>query len=166
MPWESSAFTQRRVSNFETVTELLLASAIVSLSVALALTVIFLVVIYWLLEGRPSLGLANTVPIVSTMAVLGIPFNALTATILSITIGIGIDYSVRVTHRFIDEYNAGCDAHTALVRTLRGTGGGITGSMSTSVSPADGRYSGRRRPACRTRRAPRRALPGVPPHGR
>ncbi len=125
---------------FETVTELLLASAIVSLSVALGLTVVFLILIYWLLEGRPSLGLANTVPIVSTvavlaatMAVLDIPFNALTATILSITIGIGIDYSVHITHRFIDEYNAGQDAHTALVRTLRGTGGGITGSMITTA---------------------------------
>jgi predicted RND superfamily exporter protein len=125
---------------FQTVTELLLASAVVSLSVALGLTALFLIVIYGLLEGRPSLGLANIVPIVSTVAVLAatmalldIPFNALTATILSITIGIGVDYSVHITHRFIDEYNAGRGAYPALVRTLRGTGGGITGSVITTA---------------------------------
>ncbi|WP_336325666.1 efflux RND transporter permease subunit [Halovenus sp. HT40] len=125
---------------FQTVTELLFASAIVSLSVALGLTAVFLIIIYGLLEGRASLGLANIVPIISTvtvlaatMALLDIPFNALTATILSITIGIGVDYSVHITHRFIDEYNAGLGAYPALVRTLRGTGGGITGSMITTA---------------------------------
>jgi len=125
---------------FQTVTELLFDSAIVSLAAALGLTGVFLVVIYWLLERRASLGVANLVPIVTTVAflaatmvVLDIPFNALTATVLSITIGIGVAYSVHVTHRFIDEYNARGDAYGSLVTTLQGTGGGITGSMITTA---------------------------------
>jgi predicted RND superfamily exporter protein len=137
--WQDATATGDTII-FQTVTELLLASAVVSLGVALGLTAVFLIFIYGLLEGRPSLGLANIVPIISTvavlaatMAILDIPFNALTATILSITIGIGVDYSVHVTHRFIDEYNAGSGAYPALVRTLRGTGGGITGSMITTA---------------------------------
>ena len=125
---------------FQTVTELLFESAIVSLAVALLLTALFLLVIYDLLEGRGSLGLANIIPIISTvaflaatMAVLDIPFNAITATLLAITIGIGVAYSVHITHRFIDEYNQRGDAYDSLLVTLRGTGGGITGSMITTA---------------------------------
>jgi len=125
---------------FQKVTELLFQSAVVSLSVALLLTGLFLIVIYDILEGRASLGLANIVPIVSTVAflaatmvVLDIPFNALTATALSITIGIGVDHSVHVTHRFIDEYNDRGDGYESLLVTMRGTGGGITGSVITTA---------------------------------
>lgn len=125
---------------FQTVTELLFESAIVSLAAALGLTGVFLVIIYYLLERRAMLGVANLVPIVTTvaflaatMAVLDIPFNALTATVLSITIGIGVAYSVHITHRFIDEYNERLDAYESLIVTLQGTGGGITGSMITTA---------------------------------
>jgi len=48
------------------------------------------------------------------MRYLGIPFNAITATILAITIGLGIDYTVHTTHRFIDEYKRGADAYESL----------------------------------------------------
>ncbi|MES3160431.1 MAG: MMPL family transporter [Halorubrum sp.] len=122
------------------VMDLLFASAIVSLATALGVTAVFLVAVYWVLERRPSLGIVNVAPIVvtvaflaATMVVLDIPFNVLTATILSITIGIGIAYSVHITHRFIDEFNEAGDAETALLRTLRGTGGGVTGSMVTTT---------------------------------
>ena len=125
---------------FQALTELILESAIVSLAIALAVTGVFLVVVYDVLERRASLGIANLVPIVvtvvflaGTMPLLDIPFNALTATILSITIGIGVAYSVHITHRFIDEYNRDPDAYAALLTTLRGTGGGITGSMITTA---------------------------------
>lgn len=68
------------------------------------------------------------------MRYVGIPLNALTATILAITIGLGVDYSVHVTHRFIDEYHTpGTDTYSALVRTLSGTGGALTGSMLTTT---------------------------------
>lgn len=125
---------------FQTVTELLFESALLSLVAALGLTGVFLIVIYYLLERRATLGVANLVPIVTTvaylaatMAILDIPFNALTATVLSITIGIGVAYSVHVTHRFIDEYNERGDAYASLITTLQGTGGGITGSMITTA---------------------------------
>lgn len=125
---------------FQTVTEMLFSSAVLSLSIALVVTAAFLMVVYGLLEGRKWLGVANMVPIVVTVAFvagsmppLDIPFNAMTATVLSITIGIGVAYSVHITHRFIDEYNRNPDAYDALVTALQGTGGGITGSMVTTV---------------------------------
>ena len=126
---------------FQAIADLILESAVVSLVVALAGTVLFLLFIYWVLEGRPSLGVANTLPIVVTVALVagtmrlaGISFNAFTATILAITIGLGIDYSVHITQRFADEYgNNGRDLFTALGHTVRGTGGALAGSMLTTV---------------------------------
>ncbi|MFB6353041.1 MAG: RND family transporter [Halobacteriales archaeon] len=124
---------------FQAIADILLRSAAVSLVIALALVAVFLLVSYRLLEGYATLGVANLVPIVvtvaalgATMRLLGISFNAFTATILAITIGLGIDYSVHVTHRFADEL-AERDPMPALARTVRGTGGALTGSMFTTV---------------------------------
>ncbi|MFB6117990.1 RND family transporter [Halosegnis sp.] len=125
---------------FEAVADLIFESAVRSLGVALGLTIIFLVGIYGLLEGYPSLGLVNTIPIVlavtlvaATMRAAGIAFNAFTATILSLTIGLGIDYSVHVVHRFVDERRR-TDLRTALDRTVVGTGGALLGSMLTTTT--------------------------------
>lgn len=128
---------------FRALTEALMESAVSSFVVAFGLSGLFLVVIFWLLEDRPSLGVVTMVPItvaivllVGTMPALGIAFNALTATILSISIGLGIDYSVHVVHRFVDEYDEREDVHEALLVTLGGTGGGITASVLTTSGSA------------------------------
>ncbi|WP_256545671.1 efflux RND transporter permease subunit [Halobellus inordinatus] len=124
---------------FQAVSDLIFESAVTSLAIALGLTVVFLVVVYWILEDFPSLGVANLVPIVvsvsavaGTMRALGISFNAFTATILSLTIGLGIDYSVHVVHRFIDERRER-PLFEALERTVVGTGGALLGSMATTA---------------------------------
>jgi len=124
---------------FRALTEALMSSAVVSFAVAFGLTAVFLVVVFGLLEGRWSLGLATMAPIVvavvmlvGSMPILGIAFNALTATILAITIGLGVAYSVHIVHRFIDEYDERGDVHGSLLTTLGGTGGGVTASMLTT----------------------------------
>ena len=128
---------------FHEISTLILESSLISLGIALALTAVFLMVVYHVLEGRASLGIANLVPIVVTVGVLGgtmplldIPLNALTGTVLSITIGVGVAYSVHVTHRFIDEYNECGDGYESLLTTLQGTGGALTGSMLTTLGGA------------------------------
>ncbi|WP_136716314.1 efflux RND transporter permease subunit [Halorientalis salina] len=128
---------------FQSVSEVIFRSAIRSLVVALVLTALFLLTVYKLLVDYATLGLVNLVPILVTvtfiagsMRALGVPFNALTATILSITIGLGIDYSAHVVHRFADEFDpdASADVFPAIERTVRGTGGALTGSMLTTTS--------------------------------
>ncbi|MDY6775134.1 MAG: MMPL family transporter [Halobacteria archaeon] len=126
---------------FEAVSDVIFESALRSLALALGATAVFLVIVYSVIEGRPSLGIANLVPVVVTLALiaasmryLGVSFNAMTATILSITIGLGVDYSVHTTHRFVDEYDESHDTYAALFRTLRGTGGALTGSMLTTTT--------------------------------
>jgi len=125
---------------FQAATALILNTVVQSLAITLAGTALFLVFIYWLLEGQPSLGVANVVPIlvavvtvVATMRYLGIDFNALNGTILAITVGLGVDYTVHVTHRFADE-RAERALEPALRRTVVGTGGALTGSMLTTVA--------------------------------
>ena len=124
---------------FQAVAALIFESAVVSLGLALVGTLAFLVLVYWLLVGRPSLAVANTIPIVltvawlaGTMVALDIAFNAFTATVLAITIGLGIDYSVHVIHRYVDE-RAAHESTVALNRTIGGTGGALAGSVLTTA---------------------------------
>ncbi|MHC3437886.1 efflux RND transporter permease subunit [Natrialbaceae archaeon A-gly3] len=124
---------------FDAISTMIFESAIQGLIVAIALTAVFLVIAYGILEGKPLLGVVNVIPImiavaalIATMRYLGMPLNALTATILSISIGIGIAYSVHTTARFIDEFDDSTDVSQALNTTLIGTGGALAGSMLTT----------------------------------
>jgi predicted RND superfamily exporter protein len=124
---------------FDEAISLVLESVIDSLVLTLVGSSAFLLVAYWTLEGRPSLGVINVIPIlvtvvavVASMRALGIAFNAINGTILAIAVGIGIDYAVHVVHRFADEYHDR-PLYPALTRTVVGTGGALTGSMLTTV---------------------------------
>jgi len=126
---------------FAAITDVIFSSAIQSLMFALLATGIFLIVIYWFFEGVPSYGIIYIIPIMWTSAVLAgsmrffnIPLNVLTATILSIAIGLGIDYSSHFVHRFADEYESTESIHDALNDTVRGTGGALAGSMLTTTT--------------------------------
>lgn len=126
---------------FQRVSEAVFASAVSALLVALTLSAVFLVLVYYLIERRPMLGLVTLTPIfltvtylVATMRYLGIPFNTLTATILSVTVGVGIDYSIHIVHRFVEEFDRRGDAVSAATVTLRGTGGALFGTTVTTMS--------------------------------
>ena len=124
---------------FDEAISLVFESVIQSLVLTLIGASLFLIVAYWIIEGAPSLGVVNVIPIVVTvvalvasMRAIGLKFNAINGTILAIAVGIGIDYSVHIVHRFADEYES-VDLYTALRRTVVGTGGALTGSMLTTV---------------------------------
>ncbi|KDE58350.1 Patched family protein [Halostagnicola sp. A56] len=125
---------------FESVIEETTQSSINSLVVAFLLTTIFLVLAYWWLEGRAIYGVLNLVPVLITVALLAgsmrlfdIPLSPINAPILSVSIGLGVDYTVHFMHRFVDEFEDGNGVHEALLTTVRGTGGALTGSMLTTV---------------------------------
>lgn len=126
---------------FHSVAQLIYESAITSLIVALSATAIFLMLLYHWLFGEWTLGLVNLLPILltvtfvlGTMRLFGMKFNALTATLLAVTIGMGVDYSVHLVHRFVEEYETAGDVYAALEPTMRGTGGALTGSMVTTTA--------------------------------
>ena len=137
--FRASAQPTGSVIIFDEAISLILDSVIETLILTLTGAAAFLVVAYWVVEGRPSLGVVNVIPIVVTvvavvasMRALGIAFNAINGTILAIAVGIGIDYAVHVVHRFADEYHERA-LYPALTRTVVGTGGALTGSMLTTV---------------------------------
>jgi len=137
-PLEAVA-TGERVVQQQVITATL-DSAIRSLVVAFLLTTIVLLVSYRLLEGQAIYGLLNLVPVLVTvglllasMRLLGIPLTPINAPILSISIGLGVDYTVHFVQRFVDEFEER-ELFAALSATVTGTGGALTGSMVTTVS--------------------------------
>ena len=125
----------------EAVIDLLTESAIRSLFAAFGLTALFLALSYAYLEGKAVYGLLNLVPVLVTVGLLvgsmrlfDIPLTPINAPILSVSIGLGVDYTVHFVHRFVDEYQAGLPVDEALDVTIGGTGGALTGSMLTTVS--------------------------------
>jgi predicted RND superfamily exporter protein len=95
---------------------------------------------YRRVEGYASLGAVTLFPIVlavvwitGSMAALGIPFNVMTALITSFTIGLGIDYCIHVSERYVHELNGDVGAPEALENAVLGTGGALLGSTATTA---------------------------------
>ena len=70
--------------------------------------------------------------IIGTMAVFGIPYTLVTATITALSIGIGVDYTIHIIHRFRGEHARIRDPEIAAVHTLRTTGSALLGSALTT----------------------------------
>ena len=94
-------------------------TASITITILAALTILCL--FFWITEGRPALGFIAVGPIVlvliwvlGTMALLGIPYNVITALITALSIGIGVDYTIHITHRYEEEF-----AHTRDPRVRR-----------------------------------------------
>ncbi|PKK86626.1 MAG: Fis family transcriptional regulator [Thermoplasmata archaeon HGW-Thermoplasmata-1] len=88
-----------------------------------------------------GLGMITMIPvaisliwILGTMYLLGISFNVVTVTVTSLTIGLGIDYAIHVTHRFIEELEKGETIDESLKRTVMTTGTAVFGAVSTTVA--------------------------------
>ncbi|SNR42234.1 hydrophobe/amphiphile efflux-3 (HAE3) family protein [Haloechinothrix alba] len=108
---------------------------VLTLSVVLGLLVAYYTAAY----RRPVLGVIAMTPavagaswILGTMWLLGISFNALTATLTAIAIGIGVPYGVHVVNRFTEDRGS-APAGDAIARTLRNTGGALVGSAVTTL---------------------------------
>jgi len=117
--------------------ETLLVSFLVTLlAVALVLAGVFRVV-----HGSVTLGLVTMLPvtlvvswIVGSMYVLGLPLSVLTTIVASLTIGIGVDYSIHVGERFRRELVGAPSVDAAVERTIRGTGSALLGSAATTAA--------------------------------
>lgn len=104
------------------------------------LTVLVLLVGYYTLgQRRPMLGLAAMIPsvlsaalLLATMAALDVSFDALTATLTAIAVGIGVPYGVHVTNRFQEDVAGSRDTATAIRSTMATTGGALLGSALTT----------------------------------
>ncbi len=102
-----------------------------------ALTV--LAVFFWVTVRQPALAIIAVGPIVlvlisvlGTMALLGIPYTIITSIITALSIGIGVDYTIHMIHRYREEYSKARDPQQAAVQTLSTTGSALLGSALTT----------------------------------
>ncbi|WP_254839474.1 efflux RND transporter permease subunit [Natronomonas marina] len=124
----------------QAVAEDLFSTVINSFLITLAVVLAVLMAVYRRVEGYASLGAVTLLPVVfavawitGSMAALGIPFNVMTGLITSFTIGLGIDYSIHVSERYVYELNRELGTETALERAIIGTGGALLGSTATTA---------------------------------
>lgn len=122
------------------ISQHLLQSLLHSLGITLALVIVLLMVVFRVVHDSATLGLVTLLPVVfavswiiGTMYALGYPLSVLNAIIASLTIGIGIDYSIHISERFRDELGSGKGVGAAVSSTVRGTGGALLGSAGTTV---------------------------------
>ncbi len=116
-------------------------SQVSSLTLTLLAALLLLTINFWVQSRRPVLGIITTVPVMlvvlwsfGLMALFGIPFGPVTATISALAIGIGIPYMIHITHRFLEDNQRYPDAETAMASTLSHTGGALAGSALTTVA--------------------------------
>ena len=114
-------------------------TAAISTTVAAALTVLAL--FFYLTVRQPAHAIVAVGPIVlvlicvlGTMALLGIPYSLITSIITALSIGIGVDYTIHVIHRYREEFSRLRNPEEAAVRTLATTGSALLGSaMATAL---------------------------------
>jgi predicted RND superfamily exporter protein len=117
---------------FETVVQ--------SLAVTLAAVFVFLMLAYRIRTGSATLAFVTLLPVVlavgwilGTMYVLEIPFNAITGTITSLTIGLGVAYAIHLSERYAFELDRHDSIAAAMDTSTVGTGGALLGSAATTA---------------------------------
>lgn len=110
-------------------------------AVTLGVILTFLLGLYWWRYRAPGLAVVVLVPVLlalawllGTMALLDIPFNSETVVITSLAIGLGVDYSIHLGERFVDERERRESLDESLVAAVTGTGGALLGSAATTAA--------------------------------
>ena len=111
-----------------------------SIAITLLAALIVLMIFFWVTEFKPMLGFIAVSPILlvllwvlGSMTILGIPYNVVTALITALSIGIGVDYTIHVIHRFTEELEHGKSLIDATTTTLSTTGSALIGSAFTTA---------------------------------
>ena len=123
-----------------TVTDQITSRQTEAITSTVAVALGILVVFFWVTLRRGVLGLVAVGPIVlvliwilGTMALLGIPYGLITSIITALSIGIGVDYTIHVIHRYREEFARVRNPEEAAVRTLATTGSALLGSALTTA---------------------------------
>ncbi|WP_440006540.1 MMPL family transporter [Halomicrococcus sp. SG-WS-1] len=125
---------------FEIVQQQLLETVIQSLVITMVSVFAFLMLVYRITEGSATLGAVTLLPvlfsvtwILGTMYLIDMPFNVLTGMITSLTVGLGVAYSIHLSERYNVELERRGSAWDAMETALTGTGGALLGSAATTV---------------------------------
>ena len=123
-----------------TVTDQITARQTEAITTTVAVALGILTLFFWVTVRRPVLGFVAVGPIVlvliwvlGTMALLGIPYSLITSIITALAIGIGVDYTIHMIHRYQEEFSRVRNPEKAAVRTLATTGSALLGSALTTA---------------------------------
>lgn len=122
------------------VTDSLTESQGTSILLTIVAAAVVLLLFFWATEFRPMLAVLSVLPILlvliwvpGTMVLLGYSYNVVTALITALSIGIGVDYTIHITHRFLEEREHRDSVQEAVSATMRTTGGALIGSALTTA---------------------------------
>ena len=122
------------------ITEELADSQILSVGLVIAAALAILVAYFGISQARPLLGLITIIPIAVTLSwllgamwVFGISYNMGTALMVVLTIGIGVDYTIHLTHRFLEELQESARVVDAIRGAMVTTGGALLASALTTA---------------------------------
>ena len=111
-----------------------------SIGTTVAVALGILAIFFWVTLRQPSLAFVAVGPIVlvlisvlGTMALLGIPYTLITSIITALSIGIGVDYTIHIIHRYREEFAHLRNPEKAAIRTLSTTGSALLGSALTTA---------------------------------
>lgn len=123
------------------IVDKLSASQVRSLFFTILVAMLLLIINFWVEVRRPFLGVITIAPVAlvvlwtfGMMAVFGIPFNPVTATLSAIAVGIGVPFTIHVTHRFEEDRARYEDPEEAIRSTARHTGAALAGSAFTTMA--------------------------------
>ncbi len=124
----------------ETVLDHIVGGILLTMAIALTAVIATLAIVFRAMHGSATLGTVVGIPIVLVvglviggMYVFSIPLTLLTALLMSLVIGLGIDYNIHIGDRFADELAEGNSAVRSLRAAVTGTGGALLGSTLTSA---------------------------------
>lgn len=110
------------------------------MGITLVGALVILTVLYVAIRRSLLLSMVTILPLVfvvvwtlGAMFYLDIPLSPVTVTIAAITVGLGIDYSIHMTQRFLEEVERYGDVDCALCVSTSHTGSALFGSAATTM---------------------------------
>ena len=111
-----------------------------SIATTMVVAIVVLAFFFWLTVRQPALAFVAVVPtalvlisVLGTMALLDIPYTIITSIITALSIGIGVDYTIHMIHRYREEFGRLRNPEKAAVQTLATTGSALLGSALTTA---------------------------------
>ncbi|MDK2870288.1 MAG: uncharacterized protein PWP39_1523 [Pyrococcus sp.] len=99
---------------------------------------VIVVLVVFILFRKPSVSIAMIMPMflgalwtIGYMGLTGIPFTQTLAGVVSMIVGLGVDYGMHITHRFMEEFREG--NKTPIITTMESVGPSIlVGALTTA----------------------------------
>ncbi len=142
-PLKNSGFSVKITSTSivgQETTEELNDTQLNSLIATIIIVAVILTIVFYYIHDSKVLGIITTIPvtvvtiwIVGTMYLLDVPLNVMTVVITALTVGMGVDYSIHITHRFTEEKEEENSLFDAMHDTVQNTGAALFGSAITTM---------------------------------